>query len=99
MDVPTDNDLLCHRPCIVSSQVYMLVPGDEVDVVWDGKVRLLDPNRLPNCYCSIEEDALPGSYTVALVVYNDIRCAESCTLPTQSGMVQNAVVTEAGPTP
>ena len=98
VDVPNDNDPLCHRPCIAISQVYMLVPGDEVDVVWDGKVRLLDPDRLPYCFCSIEADALPGRYTVTLVIYNDIRCFEPCTLPTQSGMVQNAVVTEAGPT-
>ena len=96
VDVPNDNDPLCHRPCIVNSQVYVLYPGDEVDVAWDGNIRLLDPDRLPYCACSIETEPLPGSYTVTLLAYNDIRCPDLCPLPTQSGMVQGAVVSEVG---
>ena len=97
VDVPTNDDPLCHRPCIAISQVYVLYPGDEVDVPWDGRVRTFDPDRLPYCSCCIEADPVPGRYTVQLSVYNKPYCTEPCPSPPRSGMAQNLSVGIGGP--
>ena len=98
VDLPDNNDPLCHRPCIAISQVYALHPGDEVDVAWDGKVRLLDPDRLPYCYCSIETEPVPGRYTVTLSIYHELSCPEPCRPTEQSGILEAVAVGPWGPT-
>ena len=81
---------------IVSTQTYVLHPGDEVTVPWDGKVRLLDPDRLPYCYCAIEADAVPGTYSVILSVFYRFICDDPCEPPAESGMTEDIIVYKSG---
>ena len=85
-------DPLCRRPCITETKTYVLYPGDEVSVVWDGAVRVLDPELYPTCFCYLETAPPPGRYAVTLAAFSRYLCVDSCELPPKSGISSTIIL-------
>ncbi len=90
---PEVEDGYCHHEVDGGEAVYLLPPGRSLDIPWDGKRWLGDPEYCADGVCYWPHDPLAGHYGVSVMMWDDMWCLiGECPEPGEEGGVVNAAV-------